>query len=229
MDQEKVGNFIKNIRKRNNLTQKDLADKLKVTYQAVSKWERGLNVPDIAIMMDISKQFNVDISEILNGEKNKKSKKTNKLLYIILIVLIIISLICLYFIINRKSNFEFKTISSDCDDFLVTGSAAYNKDKSSIYISNITYCGSPNDIIYDKLECNLYEDNKLIRTCDIGSDLTLQEYLEDVRISVNDYKATCKNLDGASLFLEINAYNEDQEVTTYKIPINLDDNCITQP
>lgn len=226
MDQEKVGSFIKDIRKRNNLTQKALADKLNVTYQAVSKWERGLNVPDIAIMIDISKQFNIDISEILNGEKRKK---TNKLLYIILIVLIIISLICLYFIINKKSNFEFKTISSDCDDFLVTGSAAYNKDKSSIYISNITYCGSPNDIIYDKLECNLYEDNKLIRTCDIGSDLTLQEYLEDVRINVNDYKATCKNLDGASLYLEINAYNDNHEITNYKIPINLDDECITQP
>ena len=229
MDQEKVGRFIKNIRKKNNLTQKELAGKLNVTYQAVSKWERGLNVPDIAIMMDISKQFNIDISEILSGEKYKKSKKTNKLLYIILIVLIIISLICLYFIINKKSNFEFKTISSNCDDFEITGSAAYNKDKTSIYISNVTYCGKKNDTVYQQLECNLYEDNKLIRTCEVGNKLSLEEYLEYVRISVNNYTATCKNLENANLYLEINAYNYNNEITTYKIPITLEENCNTQP
>ena len=49
MDQEKIGNFIKEIRKKNNLTQKDLADKYNVTYQAVSKWENGKNMPDIWI------------------------------------------------------------------------------------------------------------------------------------------------------------------------------------
>lgn len=228
MNQEKVGQFIKDIRKKNNLTQKELATMLNVTHQAVSKWERGINVPDIAIIIDISKQFNIDVSEILTGEKKDKIKKIN-ITYIILIVLIIISLIYLYFIINNKSTFEFKTISSDCDDFLVTGSAAYNKDKSSIYISNITYCRNPNDIKYNKLECNLYEDNKLIRTCEVGHELTLQEYLKDVRISVNDYKATCKNLEGANLYLEINAYDKNNETTTYKIPINLDNDCAIQP
>ena len=45
MEQEKVSNFIKKIRKDNNLTQKDLAEKYGVTYQAVSKWENGLSFP----------------------------------------------------------------------------------------------------------------------------------------------------------------------------------------
>lgn len=43
MDQEKFGKFIKEIRAKNNLTQKQLADKYHVTYQAVSKWENGLS------------------------------------------------------------------------------------------------------------------------------------------------------------------------------------------
>ena len=227
MDQEKVGKFIKYIRIKNKLTQKDLASMLNVTYQAVSKWERGLNVPDIAIMMKISKLFNVDISEILSGEKNKV--KNNKLIYIILIILIIIALICLYFIINRKDSFEFRQIISDCDNFSLTGSAAYNKDKSSIYISNVSYCGNNDNTIYKELECNLYEDNKLIRTCDIGYNKSLEEYLKNVRISVNDYKSTCKNLESANLYLEINGYNDVNNITSYKIPINLDDNCNTQP
>lgn len=233
MDQEKVGNFIKDIRKKNNLTQKQLADKLNVTYQAVSKWENGKNVPDIAIMMEISKLFNVDINELLNGE-NKLKKKNYKKIYIILILLIIIVLIYLYFLINsNKSNFEFKMISSDCKDFKLTGSAAYNKDKSSIYISNVSYCGEKNDKVYQMLECNLYEKNgnesQLIRTCDIGEDLTLEKYLENVRISVNNYKATCQSLSDADLYIEINAYDENNQLYNYQIPINLQDNCTTQP
>lgn len=45
MNQEKFGTIIKNIRKKYNLTQKQLADKYNVTYQAVSKWENGLSFP----------------------------------------------------------------------------------------------------------------------------------------------------------------------------------------
>ena len=50
MNSEKIGKFIKEIRKKNNLTQKELADKYGVTYQAVSKWENGINLPDISLI-----------------------------------------------------------------------------------------------------------------------------------------------------------------------------------
>ena len=78
MDQDKIGNFIKKIRTEQNLTQKDLADRLGVTYQAVSKWENGKNVPDIAILKKITEEFNVNIDEILNGEKNEKKIENTK-------------------------------------------------------------------------------------------------------------------------------------------------------
>jgi len=74
MNQEKIGQFIKKIREENKLTQKELADKLGVTYQAVSKWENGKNVPDISILKEMSKMFNIDIDEILDGEKKNKNK-----------------------------------------------------------------------------------------------------------------------------------------------------------
>ena len=91
MDQERIGQFIKKIRQDNNLTQKEFADKLGVTFQAVSKWENGKNVPDIAILKQISDDFNVDISEILDGEK-KEVKKTNYLYPLILVILLIVLL-----------------------------------------------------------------------------------------------------------------------------------------
>ena len=50
MDQEKIGKFIKEIRKKENLSQQKFAEKYGVTYQAVSKWENGKNIPDLSIL-----------------------------------------------------------------------------------------------------------------------------------------------------------------------------------
>ena len=65
MNQEKIGKLIKEIRKQNNLTQKEFADKYGVTYQAVSKWETGKNIPDISLIKEISRDFNINIEDII--------------------------------------------------------------------------------------------------------------------------------------------------------------------
>ena len=78
MNQEKTGKFIKQIRINNNLTQKEFADKYKVTYQAVSKWERGINLPDNSLLKQISSDFNVSLDELYNGEFRKKQKNSKK-------------------------------------------------------------------------------------------------------------------------------------------------------
>lgn len=69
MNCKKIGNFIFRMRKQNNLTQKQLADKLNITDRAVSKWERGLEMPDISLIQELSEILNVSVSEILKGEK----------------------------------------------------------------------------------------------------------------------------------------------------------------
>ena len=73
MNQEEFGKIIKKIRKDNNLTQQQLANKYNVTYQAVSKWENGKNMPDTVIIKQIAE-------EILSGNINiypyYKKKKT---------------------------------------------------------------------------------------------------------------------------------------------------------
>ena len=65
MDQEKIGKLIKEIRQKNNLTQKQFADKYGITYQAVSKWENGKNMPDVSLLKQISKDFKVNIEDLL--------------------------------------------------------------------------------------------------------------------------------------------------------------------
>ena len=74
MNQEKIGKLIKEIREKNHLTQGELADKLGVTYQAVSKWENGKNIPDIAILKRISELYDVDINTLLDLKKEKKKR-----------------------------------------------------------------------------------------------------------------------------------------------------------
>ena len=69
MDQIKIGKFIAEKRKEVNLTQEQLAEKLNISKNAVSKWERGLNLPDVSIMQDLCKILNITLNELFIGEK----------------------------------------------------------------------------------------------------------------------------------------------------------------
>lgn len=69
MNTEKIGKFIASKRKEKNMTQRELASKLKVTDRAVSKWERGMGCHDISLLEELSKILNISIVELLNGEE----------------------------------------------------------------------------------------------------------------------------------------------------------------
>lgn len=226
MNQEKIGQFIKQIRKDNKLTQKELADKLGVTYQAVSKWENGKNVPDVAILKEMSKMFNIDIDEILDGEK--KDKKNN-LYGLIIIILLIVLLGIGYLLYNNNDDYEFKTITTTCSDFKISGSAAYNKDKATIYISNVEFCGKEDTNKYKSITCTLYETYNNTKTkisdCNKKKDINLEDYLKKVQVNTNHSSKTCKNLSKSSLTLEIEAKDENNKITKYTIPIKLNDSC----
>ena len=79
MDNEKFGNFVKELRKEKNLTQKELAKRINITDKAVSKWERGLSFPDITMLNILSKELDVSVEELLNGERIKENKIAEKI------------------------------------------------------------------------------------------------------------------------------------------------------
>lgn len=99
MNLNKISNFIKIKRKELGITQDELAEKLFVTEKAISRWETGRGTPDISLLLPLSKELNVDVSELLNGEENKKN--TNDLEQLIE-----------YSKISKanKNNFQFKLI-----------------------------------------------------------------------------------------------------------------------
>lgn len=74
MDLNKISNLIKIKRKELGITQDELAEKLFVTEKAISRWETGRGTPDISLLLPLSKELNIDVSELLNGEENKKNK-----------------------------------------------------------------------------------------------------------------------------------------------------------
>ena len=69
MDQIKIGKFIAECRKNQNLTQSKLAEKLNITDRAVSKWETGKTMPDSSIMLELCDILKISVNELLSGEK----------------------------------------------------------------------------------------------------------------------------------------------------------------
>lgn len=76
----KIGKFIATLRREAGLTQQDLGNKLYVTDKAVSKWERGLSLPDITLLTKIAEIFGVDVTELIQGTKSVKKHDVTKIL-----------------------------------------------------------------------------------------------------------------------------------------------------
>ncbi len=122
MDQERIGKFIAEARKSKNLTQEKLAEKLGITKNAVSKWERGLSIPDVSLFKKLCEELNISLEELINGEKdnsdkakekalistlkekNKIKKKGKKIIIALTIVFLIIISILIYYSKNLKVN-----------------------------------------------------------------------------------------------------------------------------
>ena len=231
MNNENIQEFIKNLRKEKHLTQKELADILGVTYQAVSKWERGLNYPDLSILKEISRIFDVDMDTIINGKvsSSKNKKKKNNFLLIFLLILVVITFCFSLFLFYQSHDFTFQKISSDCEDFTLKGSVVYNEKKSSIYISSIEYCGDVDDRVYSRIEYDLYEESnesrQLIQKGDSSFNTSLESFLKNLEIHVEKSNDRCGIKDGAKIYLEIRAIQDNGEVNLYQVPIKLDGDC----
>ncbi len=120
MDNNKIGKYIASLRKQKNLTQHQLGDKLFVTDKAVSKWERGLSLPDITILgkladeldtdiysiLQVEKKNNIDIDKILQEERIKMKKQLSKKIMIFILPIIFIGAATLYKLIPFGYNVE---------------------------------------------------------------------------------------------------------------------------
>lgn len=226
---EQIGSIIKDIRKKNNLTQNEFASILGVTFQAVSKWENDKSIPDITILKDISNKFNVDLNYLISGKKvniNKKSFFKKNMIIITAIIFIIIS-VCV-FLFFHKHNYEFKTLNGETKDIKVTGSITYDESKSSIYL-NVDY-NADDTQKYSYIKCTLYEKHQDILNVISEKEylentpVSLKEYLKMISFVIDNYSPSCKYYKDSNLYLEISAKIDEEKSVTYKVPIKFN-NC----
>lgn len=110
-----IGNRILEFRKQKNLSQEDLAEKIGVTRQTISKWELGETTPDIKQINKIVESFDIDLSDILSCEK-KNVKKNKNIVTCLLIICSIITIIAFFKLIynmgynnaSKSSNLHIK-------------------------------------------------------------------------------------------------------------------------
>lgn len=182
IDNEKVGKFIENLRKEKGLTQQDLADILSVSNQAVSKWEGGRNLPDIAIQRVICDTFNITMEELHAGErdikkrnKTKKIRKENKIFSIALMCIVpVMVFFVVYFIINfraLKIYYSNSQITNEENSIRANLLIFKLPRKLIIFINNIYPCNyEVKDS--DLLDLKLYSGNKkLLNSSMIKNDI----------------------------------------------------------
>ncbi len=156
MDAEKIGKFIKLLREEQKLTQEALANMVPISRQAISKWERGVGIPDSLTLIRLSEIFKVSINEILLGkrlnkdnnnevdklsinllDKLKKRKKVNIVLFISIIMLLFTFLVY-YFIITYKSVKIYTVTGSTSNLNIYDGMFIKTKEKVYFTLGNIT-------------------------------------------------------------------------------------------
>lgn len=78
MNQEKIGKFILQCRRKKQLTQQDLAEKLGVTDRSIGNWENGRNMPDLSLFKPLCQELDITINDLMSGEKIKEEKYQEK-------------------------------------------------------------------------------------------------------------------------------------------------------
>lgn len=162
MNNEKIGNFIKSLRIKNNFSQSDLAEKIHIGREAISKWENGKTIPDAQNLIILSEIFGVSIDELIYGkyitkenkeeakdiylkiydDRNKinvKLKKTTKVLVAVFVFLIIVIMgFLFYYFFNSYDSVKIYTIESEPGDiYLTDGTIMLTRENIYFRLGNI--------------------------------------------------------------------------------------------
>ena len=79
MNQEKIGKFIADCRKKKNITQQELAEKLGVSDRTIGNWENGRNMPDLSLFKPLCRELDITLNDLMSGEKVKEKEYQEKL------------------------------------------------------------------------------------------------------------------------------------------------------
>lgn len=232
IDQEKFGKFVAELRKEAGLSQAELAARLYVGREAVSKWERGVGLPSHTILLGLSKEFDITINELLYGERIDKTNKEEvekvpykwidkiseklknfKKLFIVTIILLIIIYLVSYFVFDYTSFKIYATYTSGGDFTFKPGLIVKCYDKLYFKFGNV--------INYKKDEIKdmtlYYGDIDNSDRVKLLSGSTLEDTVVEIKefeeLTKKDIKEVLQNI-----YLEITTQSD---VENYKVDVDL--------
>ena len=232
MDNKKIGKLIADLRKAKGLTQQDLGDIVGVGFRAASKWERGITMPDISIINELSKILGITSDELLSGEVNKdiKSSKNNKLsnkikitISIITVIILIITATTIYL---QNKTYIYEITQIDGADYNIEGRVTFNKNKMSILVNKLIFLEKnfSSQIIQD-YEYEIYSKDTYIfgygknpEAINNLQKITIEEMSKNFKVNYNG-ETTIKRREIVENKLSIILYlrNENNSTITKKI------------
>lgn len=201
MDLRKIGKLIAKLRNDKGLTQQDLADLVGVGFRTVSKWERGINLPDIGNINELSKIFGVTNDEILKGELKEETveepiekeindketptkKNTVKIKVIISIITALILTLITTIIFFQNKEYVYDIISANEQEYYMQGKLKLKRDNVTIKLDRLQFKEQElNSIIVCQYEYQIYANDNLM----FGYGETLAEEKENKPISIENF------------------------------------------
>lgn len=235
MDNKKVGKLIAKLRKEKELTQQQLGDKVGVGFRAVSKWERGLTMPDIGIINELSKILGISSDELLSGElkknkSNNKKKMSLKLkitISIITSLIIIISSLMIYY--NNKT-YIYSIVSNNPSEYTLEGQVSFTKDQISIIINKLNFI----DKEFEKLsiknyQYKIYANGEYIfgygylpSVTVLEENIIIQEFAKDFRVNyVGNTKIKKTNISKSNITIIFKFIDENDNEIVKEIKFSL--------
>lgn len=200
MNNEKIGKLIRELRRKNNLTQEQLADKVGVGFRAVSKWERGINAPELSNMYELCKIFNITKEELLSGElkekdnneNNSKKKLTSHIIITISIIGVFIIALTSILIYQNNRTYTYKVVNVQPEeDYCVEGIVYFKKGKISFNINEMYFKNTEfTNTIIENYEYEITSNNKMIfgygyigTVHYLEKPISIQKFTEERKIS----------------------------------------------
>jgi len=205
MDNKKIGKLIADLRKKQGLTQQELGDKVGVGFRAVSKWERGITLPDITIINEVSRILGISSDELLAGELKEKEEEiheienhkkisiSSKAKVIILVITSIILIVSSIFIYQNNRTYVYD-IESTSDEYFVEGQTTFSNNKMSIIINEINFIDEKFlSTIIKNYEYEITTDNDFIfgygynfSVSNIDREISIGDFLKTFQVNYNE-------------------------------------------
>lgn len=250
IDQKRIGNFISTLRKEKKLTQEQLAEKIGINSRTISKWERGLALPEYMNIEAISTIFEVTISEIFAGERNnidynpqndkeiiKGLKFYNyiykkRILFISLLMIIILAFTTFFcFFISNYNKCKVYSLTSNEENYLVKGYIVYNQKENIIILNEMKlqneFVGTSKEPQIQKASIYMMYNSQVIFNIEKNYDNELlSDVFNNISFSIEDNKENNVNIindktNTYNLKIFIQYTDVKDEETIIEIPIKI--------